>query len=119
MDCIVKASRIVVTIISLNDKDANKADDFLPAFIFTLLHPKLCHSKSAIEFIEKIREQSIYILSIVVYFIFYLFIYCFLLYYYTFSDGYCFTTFCSALAFIEQVDASLLRMDDNEFNMYK
>lgn len=125
MDCIVEASRIVGTMISLNDKDANGADDFLPAFIFTLLHAKLGHAKSTIEFIEKIRGPSalrakyLYIIYCCLFYIFNLFIYCFLLYYYIFSDGYCFTTFCSALAFIEQVDASLLRMDDNEFNMYK
>lgn len=58
MDCIVEASRIVGTMISLNDKDANGADDFLPAFIFTLLHAKLGHAKSTIEFIEKIRGPS-------------------------------------------------------------
>lgn len=41
MDCIVETSRAVGTMISLNDKDANGADDFLPAFILQNLQLNL------------------------------------------------------------------------------
>lgn len=72
MDCIVEASRIVGTMISLNDKDANGADDFLPAFIFTLLHAKIGHAKSTIDFIEKIRGPSALRAKYIIYIIYFI-----------------------------------------------
>lgn len=58
LDCIVEASRIVGTMISLAAKDANGADDFLPAFIYVLIQAKVAYAKSTIDFIEKIRGPS-------------------------------------------------------------
>lgn len=96
--CVVKCCQVIFSVLNLNrgsdDTSRPGADDFLPIFIFVVLKSHVPNLYTNCEYIQNYHNPAA-LMS---------------------KAGYCFVNLRSALEFILTLDASVLKMDDTEFN---
>ncbi|GLD92090.1 hypothetical protein PINS_up000623 [Pythium insidiosum] len=96
INCIVRCCSIIFGVLNLSRGDSSNrpgADDFLPVFIYIVLHSKIPRLHSNCEYIAAYRNSAD-LMS---------------------KAGYCFVNLRSAIEFINVVDASMLSISDEDF----
>eukprot|EP00644_Phytophthora_capsici_P001676 jgi/Phyca11/564162/estExt2_Genewise1.C_PHYCAscaffold_140101 len=96
INCIVRCCSIIFSVLNLSRGDSGSrpgADDFLPVFIYIVLHSQIPRLHSNCEYISAYRNQAD-LMS---------------------KAGYCFVNLRSAIEFIMVMDGSMLSLSDDEF----
>ncbi|KJE96549.1 hypothetical protein, variant [Capsaspora owczarzaki ATCC 30864] len=94
--CIVKCSKLVFTILQAmaGASHAASADEFLPVLIFTVIRAHPARLQSNLQYISRFCNPTRLISG---------------------EGGYFFTNMCCAVAFLENLQASSFKMDEQEF----
>jgi len=96
--CVVKCCQVIFSVLNLqrgsDDTSRPGADDFLPIFIYVVLKSNVPNLYSNCEYIQNYHNPAA-LMS---------------------KAGYCFVNLRSAVEFILTLDASVLNMDNDEFN---
>ncbi|KAL8007660.1 putative VPS9 domain-containing protein [Plasmopara halstedii] len=96
INCIVRCCSVIFSVLNLSRGDSGSrpgADDFLPVFIYIVLHSRISRLCSNCEYISAYRNQAD-LMS---------------------KAGYCFVNLRSAIEFIMVMDGSMLSISDGEF----
>ncbi|CAH0482449.1 unnamed protein product [Peronospora belbahrii] len=96
INCIVRCCGVIFSVLNLSRGESGSrpgADDFLPVFIYIVLHSQIPRLYSNCEYISAYRNQAD-LMS---------------------KAGYCFVNLRSALEFIMVMDGSMLSISDDEF----
>ncbi|CAI5727680.1 unnamed protein product [Peronospora destructor] len=96
INCIVRCCGVIFSVLNLSRGDSGSrpgADDFLPIFIYIVLHSQIPRLHSNCEYISGYRNQAD-LMS---------------------KAGYCFVNLRSAIEFIMVMDGSMLSIPDDEF----
>lgn len=96
INCIVRCCSVIFSVLNLSRGDSGSrpgADDFLPVFIYIVLHSQIPRLHSNCEYIAAYRNQAD-LMS---------------------KAGYCFVNLRSAVEFIMAMDGSMLSISDDEF----
>ncbi|RAW35412.1 hypothetical protein PC110_g8270 [Phytophthora cactorum] len=96
INCIVRCCSVIFSVLNLSRGDSGSrpgADDFLPVFIYIVLHSQIPRLHSNCEYISAYRNQAD-LMS---------------------KAGYCFVNLRSAVEFIMAMDGSMLSISDDEF----
>ncbi|EGZ19713.1 hypothetical protein PHYSODRAFT_327908 [Phytophthora sojae] len=96
INCIVRCCSVIFSVLNLSRGDSGSrpgADDFLPVFIYIVLHSQIPRLHSNCEYISAYRNQAD-LMS---------------------KAGYCFVNLRSAIEFIMVMDGSMLSISDDEF----
>ncbi|ETM03155.1 hypothetical protein, variant 2 [Phytophthora nicotianae CJ01A1] len=96
INCIVRCCSVIFSVLNLSRGDSGSrpgADDFLPVFIYIVLHSQIPRLYSNCEYISAYRNQAD-LMS---------------------KAGYCFVNLRSAVEFITAMDGSMLSISDDEF----
>ncbi|RMX66631.1 hypothetical protein KXD40_006731 [Peronospora effusa] len=96
INCIVRCCGVIFSVLNLSRGDSGSrpgADDFLPVFIYIVLHSQIPRLHSNCEYISAYRNQAD-LMS---------------------KAGYCFVNLRSAIEFIMVMDGSMLSIPDDEF----
>ncbi|KAL3665551.1 hypothetical protein V7S43_009585 [Phytophthora oleae] len=96
INCIVRCCSVIFSVLNLSRGDSGSrpgADDFLPVFIYIVLHSQIPRLHSNCEYISAYRNQAD-LMS---------------------KAGYCFVNLRSAVEFIMVMDGSMLSLSDDEF----
>ncbi|KAI9906427.1 hypothetical protein PsorP6_003147 [Peronosclerospora sorghi] len=100
MQCIVRCCSLLFSVLNLSRRDASTrpgADDFLPVFIYIVLHSQIPRLYSNCEYIAAYRNPCDLMAK----------------------AGYCFATLRSAIEFIMVVDDSMLSISKDEFQRWE
>ncbi|KAG6614565.1 Vacuolar assembly/sorting protein VPS9 [Phytophthora cinnamomi] len=96
INCIVRCCSVIFSVLNLSRGDSGSrpgADDFLPVFIYIVLHSQIPRLHSNCEYISAYRSQAD-LMS---------------------KAGYCFVNLRSAIEFIMVMDGTMLSISDDEF----
>ncbi|KAG7381190.1 vacuolar protein sorting-associated protein 9 [Phytophthora pseudosyringae] len=96
INCIVRCCSVIFSVLNLSRGDSGSrpgADDFLPVFIYIVLHSQIPRLHSNCEYISAYRNQAD-LMS---------------------KAGYCFVNLRSAIEFIMVMDGSMLSISNDEF----
>eukprot|EP01132_Coremiostelium_polycephalum_P002355 gene2355-2906_t len=95
LECVLNCCKIILFLLSNSDSPGG-ADDFLPHLIYIVIHANIPNLYSNFEFISKfVNPESLRM-----------------------ERQYYFTSFGIAVQFIENIDASQLKIDPEEYNSY-
>lgn len=96
INCVVRCCSVIFSVLNLSRGESGSrpgADDFLPVFIYIVLHSRIPRLYSNCEYISAYRNQDDLISK----------------------AGYCFVNLRSAIEFIMVMDGSMLSISDGEF----